>query len=228
MKDDVKWWGVLFVSLLSVLFTTHMASRAQRLAREAIGKVDEISAKLDDVEALISENRAFSERASKDVRFTLEQLAEAIVVNKEMIERLVPDSGTQGRIEARPRETADSVVQRLRPEIDSEHMAMAIQAFEGRKQAYRKSLSPQQAETLEGLRDSTVELIFQTTELPGIENDDELEAYKDELRKSGELQQMYDGIEDALLTEMMLNAIGSGEFKVTADTERLEGRDDAQ
>ena len=56
MKDDVKWWGVLFVSLLSVLFTTHMASRGQRLAREAIGKVDEISTKLDDVKALIVEN----------------------------------------------------------------------------------------------------------------------------------------------------------------------------
>jgi len=228
MKDDVKWWGVLFVSLLSVLFTTHMASRGQRLAREAIGKVDEISTKLDDVKALIVENRAFSERASKDVRFTLEQLAKAIGVNREMIERLVVVPGTQGGIEVRPRETADSVVQRPGPEIDSEHMAMAIQALEGRKEDYRMSLSPQQAETLEGLRDSTVELIFQTTELPGIENDDELEAYKDELRKSGELQQMYDGIEDALLTDMMLNAIGSGEFGVTPDAERLKELDDAQ
>ena len=145
-----------------------------------------------------------------------------------MIERLVVVPGTQGGIEVRPRETADSFVQRPGPEIDSEHMAMAIQAFEGRKEDYRMSLSPQQAETLEGLRDSTVELIFQTTELPGIENDDELEAYKDELRKSGELQQMYDGIEDALLTDMMLNAIGSGEFGVTPDAERLKELDDAQ
>jgi len=209
MKDLLKWWSILLVALLSVYITSHFAAKAQRTSQQTAEKVDQVAQLLKTLVEQSKLQNASIKRVSDELESARLQLVATAETNRTILERLTllpPDD--QAFADPNPRSAV--INESLNPTSpENENLNLAIRAFDQRKLDFRQTLEPLKTRMLEGLRDSTVEMIFKNTELAGIETPADLKALTDELRESGELQKMYDGIESSILGNMMLGAFES-------------------